>query len=128
MTLTEENKRDIIEAFIETFTRFSDKDYQRRIWVKGEGPECDDFTETICQLYDIGYPILEDYKNFGITNSQYQLLKQFLNELDVFRYGPIRRNHLPQEFIESPEWETITKLAQEVLIAFNYQKDSRSFS
>jgi len=37
-------------------------------------------------------------------------------------------NDYPEEFIDTLEWDNITKLAQEVLIAFNYQKDSQSFS
>lgn len=128
MTLTNQNKKDIMDAFIATFTRFADKEYQKRVWIRGEGPECDDLTEASCQLSEVGDPVLEDYKNFHITDQQYYLIKNFMDELDSFYYGPVQMNHSPKEFIDTPEWDNITKLAQEVLIAFNYQKDSRSFS
>ena len=39
MQLSEKDKRQILEGFIDIFTRISNKEYQKRIWVKGEGPE-----------------------------------------------------------------------------------------
>ncbi|MEI8300849.1 MAG: hypothetical protein WCG10_04465 [Chlamydiota bacterium] len=122
--LTEENKKDIINAFINVFIRIRDVDYQKRIWVRCEGPECDDFDETACDFFGDCDAILEHYQDFGITEHQYRLLKKFRDVFDTF----CDDNDYPEEFIDTLEWDNITKLAQEVLIAFNYQKDSQSFS
>ena len=124
MVLTEENKKDIMNAFMISFTKIIDKNYQQRVWIQGEGPECDDFTETVCELYEVGESVLDDYKTFNITDQQYHLLKKFMCE---FRHFSCQNNY-PEEFIDTMEWDHFINMAQEILVAFNYQKDSQSFS
>lgn len=34
-------------GFIDIFTRISSKEYQKRIWIDGKGPEVDDFDDTV---------------------------------------------------------------------------------
>lgn len=41
--------RDMV---IEDLTRFADPDYQQRVWIRAEGPECDSYVEASCMLYD----------------------------------------------------------------------------
>ena len=65
---------------------------------------------------DIGDPLLEHYKDFWITDQQYQILKKFR---DLF-YRFSRENDWPHQFIDTPEWNEITERAKEVLRAFNY--------
>lgn len=120
MSLTEENKKTIMTALINNLTRITDKEYQQRIWIKCAGPEWEDFDEVVCQFFDIARPLLDDYKIFNITKKQHNLLKTFMTIFADF----CNNNDCPEEFIDTPEWDNITKLAQEVLIAFNYQKDS----
>jgi len=125
MSFVDINRKQILEGFIEVFTRISNEEYQKRIWVRGKGPECDDFTEIVCQFFDIGEPVLDNYKNFNISDSQYDLLIKFRDEFETFRVGP-GRNYLPEQFLESPEWKKIIELAKEVLEAFHYQKLPKS--
>ena len=108
-------RRRILDAFLKNLQGISDKEYQKRVWIKGEEA---DFDEAVCLFFGEGDPLLNDYKNFGITKTQHQLLKKFRNEFEAFSDA----NDLPQEFIDTPEWETIMNLAKEILEAFNYKE------
>lgn len=114
------NRKQIIETFIRIIEHISDKDYQNRIWIRGEGPEVDDFDETCCHFSLEGDGIIENYKEFGLTEHQYQLLKKFRDHFQAFS----DENDFPEEFIDSPKWAEIMSLAKEVLKAFNFQKNN----
>ncbi len=122
--LTDEDKKYILNEFLNNISGISDKEYQKRVWIRGEGPECDDFTETVCHFFDDGDPILKKYKEFNISEDQYHLLSKFRDDFDAFVTGPTL-GYLPEEFIDTPEWKKIMKMAEEVLKAFNYQKKSK---
>ena len=111
----------MLTRILECVKDVSDKEYQKRVWIRGEGPECYDFDETCCDFFDDIDPLIGDYKNSGITESQYHILKKFRDEFDTFS----RKNNCPSEFIDTPEWEEITEMAKEVLRAFNYRKPPR---
>lgn len=121
MTISDENKKQILEGFIDIFTRISSKGYQKRVWVKGEGPEADSFDDTVCDFFIECDSILENYKDFGILENQYQLLKKFRDKFRIFS----DEHDLPEEFIDVPEWTTICVMALEILKAFNYKKIRR---
>ena len=92
------------------------------LWIRGEGPEVDDFDETVEHFFDDIELILDqnpkDYKKFELTHKQLHILKVFRDAFKKFSED----NYWPPEFIEMPEWERIIKMAKEVLGAFNYQK------
>lgn len=96
----------------------SDKEYQQRVWIRGEGPEIDDFTETVCKFFDNSDPVLKEHKQCDLTNHQYHILKNFS---DKFRFFSDKHSYEPS-FIDSPEWNEITENAKEVLKAFDYKK------
>ena len=112
------DRRQILISILQVTQNISDKEYQRRVWIKGEGPECDDFDETVCNFFGDGDPILENYKDFGVTEAQYKFLKRFRDEFRTFA----DKNNYPEEFIDTPEWARVTEMAKEVLKAFNYSK------
>ncbi len=114
------NKKQILDSFIRIVDHTTDKEYQKRVWIKNEGPECQAFDDAVCDFFDIGEPILNDYKNFGITELQYNLLSKLFQEFDSFL--DTRKFYFPYEFIAKPEWKKITEMAEEVLKAFSYQK------
>ncbi len=122
MNLTEEVKRQIMEEFLKKIIRISDPKYQERVWIRGEGLECDDFDETVCQFFDIGDPVLDDYENFGITDSQYHLLMEFREDLRSFSKEE-GEELLPKEFIGTPKWKKIMEMARKILDAFNYEEE-----
>ena len=119
--LTSEDKKYILSEFLRKISHLSDEGYQRRVWVQGKGPEVNDFDEAVCHFFDDGDPILKNHKDYGMTNNQYHLLIKFRDIFDAFVDGP--RPYLPQDFIDTPEWSRIMNMAEEVLKAFNYQKN-----
>ena len=122
MNLSEKEKEQIVRGFVDIFTRVENKNYQRRIWIKGEGPEMDSFEDTVCDFFIECESILENHKAFGITKAQYQLLKKFRDKFRAFS----DQHNWPPEFIDSPEWDKITRMAKEVLVAFDYQKNRKA--
>ena len=118
MQLTNEQKQQILDSFLDNIKGISNRDYQERVWIRGEGPECDDFDETVCDFFGDGNPIIENYKDFEITDHQCNLLVKFYKVFEEFSDN----NYWPPEFIDSPEWQRIREMAKEVLEAFNYSK------
>lgn len=117
--LTDKDRRQILNSVLETIEGISKKEYQKRVWILGEGPEVDDFDETCRNFFGEGDPILQNYKEFGLTESQYLILKKFRDSLRVFS----NKNYWPPEFIDTMEWARIMDLAKDVLKAFNFQKN-----
>lgn len=116
MKLTEEDKNYILQEHLKHISCIADKEYQKRVWIKGEGPQVDSFEDTVCDFFTTCDSILENYKDFKVTGKQYDVLKLFR---DRFRIFSDKNNH-PHEFIDSPEWERIMQLAMQVLEEFNY--------
>jgi len=112
--MTNIDREYILNSFLENIASASDTEYQKRVWIKGEGPECDDYDEFMNYFFDQGEFILKKYKSYGISNSQYDLLLKFQEKLDAFT---------PNEwdFINDPEWIEIVKMAKEVLKVFNWK-------
>ncbi len=121
--LADKDRKYILNEFLNNISGISDVEYQKRVWIRGEGPECDDFTETVCHFFDDGDPIINNYKNYGISDGQYHLLVNFRNNFEAFCDGPGLEYYLPQNFIDTPEWSKIMEEAKEVLVAFNYDKN-----
>ena len=114
--LTYEVGKRMLRNTLQAVDWISDKEYQKRVWIGGEGPN--DFDETTCHFFDNGDPVLREYKLCDITESQYQILKEFR---DKFRAFSDEHNYEPT-FIDTPEWDEITKMAKKVLQAFDFQK------
>jgi hypothetical protein len=110
------NRKQIMTTFLGILDNISDKEYQKRVWIRGEGPEVDDFDETICHFFQEGNGIIEKYKDFGLTEHQYQILKKFRDLFEIFA----DTNDFPQEFIDTSEWKEIMEMAKDVLKVFNY--------
>ena len=120
MALTEQDKKYILNEFLRLISHITDKEYQKRVWILGQGPEVDDFDETVCHFFDDGDPILKNYKDYGITNVQYHLLTNFRAAFEAFVNSS--KPYLPEDFINTVEWGGIIILAKDVLKEFNYKK------
>lgn len=114
------NSKQIMETVLHIVEHISDIGYQQRVWVLAEGPECDDFSETVCNFFDLADLVIKEHKDFGITDDQHLLLKKFRDDFEAFSED----KYLAEDFISSPEWKRIVQMAKEVLVAFNYRKDS----
>lgn len=113
--------KSTVKILLDITEGISDMDYQQRVWIRAEGPECDDFCETVNNFFNYCCAILNDYQFYGLTEIQYVFLKEFSDQFDVFS-----REHPGSEleFIDSPEWHRITEMAKEVLKVFDYKKGS----
>ena len=112
--LTEGKRKDILNGLLETIETISDAEYQRRAWIHGEAPGTD-FDETVNNYSLDAEGILENYKDFKITETEVQILKKFDERFRDF----YRKNHWPPKFIDTPEWKKITVMAKEVLGSFD---------
>ena len=117
--LTNEDRKQILNSVLDTVECISDKEYQKRVWIDGKGPEVDDFDETCCFFFGDVDPLLLRYRDFGLSKSQYLILQKLRNEFRIFSDN---YDH-PCEFICSPEWEQIMKIAKQVLHEFDYKKN-----
>lgn len=117
MQLSEDDKKYILKEYLRNIFHISDKEYQKRVWIEGKGPEVDDFTETTCHFFDDGDPILQNYKDYNISDFQYKSLVQLRNNFEKFS----DEHDYPEEFIDSPEWDEIVTMAKDVLEAFKYK-------
>jgi hypothetical protein len=117
--LSDESKNDILNFVLKLVYNISNKDYQKRVWIRGEGPECDDFSETVNHFFNECGPLLDEYKDFRLTNSQYITLKTLYDEFDNFLDLPSLYDHI--DFISTPEWENVMEKAKDVLQEFNYR-------
>ncbi|GAB4194273.1 MAG: hypothetical protein Tsb0015_17270 [Simkaniaceae bacterium] len=117
------DRRQILDSFIKNIASMSDKEYQERVWVRAEGPDCDDIDDTICDFFDEDY-ILEKYQDFGITEGQYELLMKLHGKLRNFidTYGVYSSKKSTEKLIALPQWQEIRDLAKKVLQAFNFKK------
>ncbi len=118
------DRRQILDSFLENIAGISDQKYQERVWVRIEGPECDDIDDTILDFFDDGNPILDNFRDFEITDTQHRILMELHKKLDIFTktYGVFYPYKSTEQLINTPEWLEIRELAKTVLQAFNYQK------
>jgi len=117
MMLPEETKKNVINLILRRLTIISDKVFQRRVWIEGVGPECDSFDDAVCDIIPQVEAVLEEREQFALTPVQYEILSNFQNKFQQFSDD----YDFPELFIDTPEWDEITKMAKEVLKVFNYQ-------
>ena len=118
--MSEETKKNLLNNLLREIWHVSSKEYQKKIWIEGKGPQCDDYDETSIGILDDGEIIVKEHELFKITDNQYMLLKQFRDEYEIFSNGIGFELYLPERFIDAPEWTRITELAKEVIKAFDY--------
>ena len=109
--------------FLRTVFGISNPEYQKRVWIKGIGPESDDFDEATVLFFELGALILKDPKKFKVTDSQYVLLKTLWHAFSSFCDKPDLSHCIPEQFIDTPEWIEITRLATDLIKSFNYHYD-----
>jgi len=101
---------------LDVIKNIQDKDYQERIWLRAEGPECSDFGDTINDFFDF-YEELGDlentYEEYGIDASQYRLLHKLYQHLqeycDIIPISP-----KDEDVLADPRWQKIRNLAKKV--------------
>ena len=116
-------KFNILNELLGVIYNISDVEYQERVWVKGLGPECSSFEETMCNFFDDynAEEIVGNYKDYGVAQKQFKILLKFYNMLRYYsdKTSEIVNN---QEVLSDPEWHKIQKMAKKVLKSFNYKR------
>jgi hypothetical protein len=119
--ISDANKKQILDSFLKNVACISDQNYQERVWVRAEGPECDDIDDTVCDFFDESY-VLEKYKEFEITDNQHQLLMTLNDKLrkfaDKFKiYSPEKST---AQLIQLPQWQEIREISKNTLRSFKF--------
>lgn len=108
-------RRDLLSVIRD----LADESYQERVWVRGEGPEVDSLTETICRFfddYDVDGFLEASARGSILSSDQRESLAKLRDALDAF---------LKQEkadtaaAIRRPKWREIQGLAAEALHALS---------
>ena len=119
------NRKQILEEFLKNVAHISDRNYQERVWIRVEGPECNDIDDAVGDFFDDGEFIFETYKEFCITEIQYEKLMILKEKLRFFTdtYGVYYPYKSTPKLIQMPEWEEIRGLAKNMLEAFNFHME-----
>ena len=59
MSYSKEDRQYILNEHLKLISRISDKEYQIRIWIHAEGPECQSIDDVVCDFFDMGDFILK---------------------------------------------------------------------
>ena len=120
------NRTEILEGFLTNIYRFSDKEYQERVWIRAEGPEWDHPEESYNCFADSYEPIFEEYEKYNFSEKQYKLIQKLKDKLYEFRkkfpdiLNPSTLEDL-KKTMDLPEWQNIRNLAKEILESFDYK-------
>ena len=103
----------------EAIEEVSDAEYQVRIWVKGEGPECSSFVEVMCSFFDdaqAGY-VLENHKEFGLSPEQTKALETLFFALSEYSKNT-PDIMLDADVVKDPKWIEIQHIAKNTVVVF----------
>ena len=118
-----------LDCFIKNIFHISDQKYQQSVWVHAEGKQCEEIDDAVCDFFDEGDSIIDNYQDFGITETQHQYLLALREKLDFFMdEHEIFSQQIPvSQLINLPEWHEVMKSAKDVLRVFHYKKKLTSY-
>lgn len=110
-----ENRKQILQDFLQKISHIGDREYQKRVWIDGQGSGNNDFEAHMNYFFYKGWSVLKNHKELKFTDGQYSLLSDLRGQLVLFRNkkGPI------QEILNCPEWQKVVAIAEEVLQTFD---------
>ena len=109
-----------IRNVLSSVADFASEEYQRRVWLKGLGPEQHSYVEAVCNFFDdFGASALIDQKwhQAGITEEQRRRLADLRDALDAFN-ASVREIPDDAAILSDPRWPRIRDLAGDALAAF----------
>ena len=117
-------KIEFVKEFLYIVDIISDKAYQERVWIRAEGPECYDKSEAYNDFFDLGEPIIDEFMEYELTDTQYKLIVELRNKLNEFTTNCelVKPYRSDEELINLPEWQEIRDLAKKVCKSFNYKR------
>lgn len=111
----DQTTQNIKEFLIQLILELSDKEYQERVWLTGEGPEIGSAGEFLCNFFDDLNleEIIENYKKYEIYNYQLESIKRLYKELQDYS-DSIPITPIDREVLRDPRWGKIREFAKEV--------------
>lgn len=110
-----------IDGVLGVVDNIQDLEYQKRVWLRGEGPEVSTFGDTVCNFfddYDADGLLARSPKESGLTELQYTKLKEFRDVLNEYSDKIFAAKSSDAFILADPRWDEIRALAQQVLDAF----------
>ena len=120
MNLNNSKQRFILFGLLRIISHIANKNYQIRIWIRNQGPECQAFDDATCDFLVIGGAIINEFKAFNLQENQ---LNKLISLYEKFQHF-VDKHNMPEEFIDTPEWDAIVEMAKEVLRAFHYHQEA----
>ena len=111
------NKHLYIIPLIEVIKDLQDEDYQKRIWVLGEGPECDSFGEAINSFFDY-YDSLKDElqsEKYGLRKKEIAMIHSLAEKLEQYCEITPTSPDVKKVF-KDPKWQEIRNFAKQVYL------------
>lgn len=101
----------------------ADKKSQQRIWIDERRPGYNPFQNIIKSFFETykTKKILENYKDYEITDPQRESLAKLYDELERYRLKAEGEEDL-EKILKDPEWHQIQDLAKEVMKAFDFKR------
>lgn len=86
-TGAEMEKPEILRQIEDGLQDFSSREFQKRVWIQGRGPEVSSYEELMCRLFDdldVRNLAASNWSGFGLTVEQKARLTRFLGSLATF--------------------------------------------
>ena len=103
------------ECVLSTIVQIGDREFQERVWLRGDGPEVSSWEEIICTLYgDCQFKeFIEECLALGVHLNLVNELRVFGIKLDS--YLQRTPETMPaSDVLQDPEWATIVEHAQRI--------------
>lgn len=104
----------IYEQIESCLKELSDVEFQKRVWLRGEGPENSSYTEAVCQLFDdtgIGDELCEKQQNRYVLSKDIDpVLRELSDHLDL-----IGDRMDVSEILCHPRWTKVCECASHAL-------------
>jgi hypothetical protein len=105
---------NVLCSLIHRVAEFADREYQRAIWLEGEGPEVSSYSDAMLGVLDDASQIFGDLGlHYGLTREQTTALEEFRDALRRFQ-DKVRESDWKGDdlyIISDSEWPKIVDLA-----------------
>ena len=105
-------KEKWIKLIKEEIQEIADRDFQNRIWIKGQGPQDSSYVELMCRLFDDKH-----FDAFLKNSTTLELSKELLYKLLVLKekLEKYQGKKKESQIVNDPQWIKITVIAKEAL-------------
>lgn len=114
--------KNAIEHIELCLKQLSDKEFQERVWLRGEGPEVSSYAEVVCQLFDdtaLG-DMLEAKKDEPVLSEEIDSIMIDLGKI----FDEIDYRTDTKDILNHPSWLRVRKLSSDALKLFRRSRGS----